>query len=88
MPRDEHQTRIELINPALYLCGWGNSLIREEKTPGGTEFLDDRPRKLRGSCIFRDIREMGFTGKYSIVSKYILKARLPQEIPAIQFRSH
>lgn len=48
MPRDEHQTRIELINPALYNCGWGDSLIREEKTPGGTDIIDGRPRKRKG----------------------------------------
>ncbi len=48
MPRDEHQTRIELINPALYLRGWGDSLIREEKTPGGTDIIDGRPRKRSG----------------------------------------
>ncbi|HEY9204757.1 MAG TPA: hypothetical protein VIO58_02455 [Candidatus Methanoperedens sp.] len=48
MPRDEHQTRIELINPALYMCGWGDSLIREEKTPGGTDIVGGRPRKRKG----------------------------------------
>ncbi|VVB55664.1 Type III restriction enzyme, res subunit [uncultured archaeon] len=48
MSRDEHQTRIELINPALYNRGWGDSLIREEKTPGGTDIIDGRPRKRRG----------------------------------------
>ncbi|MCE8427502.1 MAG: DEAD/DEAH box helicase family protein [Candidatus Methanoperedens sp.] len=48
MPRDEHQTRIELINPALYLRGWGDSLNREEKTPGGTDIINGRPRKRSG----------------------------------------
>lgn len=48
MPRDEHQTRIELINPTLYLRGWGDSLIREEKTPGGTDIINGRPRKQKG----------------------------------------
>ena len=48
MPRDERQTRIELINPALYGCGWVDSLIREEKTPGGTDIIDGKPVKRRG----------------------------------------
>jgi type I restriction enzyme R subunit len=48
MPRDEHQTRIDLINPALYERGWVESLIREEKTPGGTDIIDGRPRKRKG----------------------------------------
>ncbi len=48
MPRDEHQTRIELINPALYEHGWVDYLIREEKTPGGTDIIDGRPRKRKG----------------------------------------
>ncbi len=48
MPRDEHQTRIELINPTLYDRGWTDALIREEKTPGGTDIIDGRPRKRKG----------------------------------------
>ena len=48
MPRDEHQTRIELINPALHGRGWVEALIREEKTPGGTDIIDGKPRKRRG----------------------------------------
>ncbi len=48
MPRDERQTRIELINPALYERGWVDSLIREEKTPGGTDIIDGKPVKRRG----------------------------------------
>ena len=31
--KDEKQTRIELINPVLFERGWGENLIREEKTP-------------------------------------------------------
>ncbi len=48
MPRDEHQTRNELINPALHEKGWGEALIREEKTPGGVDIIDGRPRKRKG----------------------------------------
>jgi type I site-specific restriction endonuclease len=48
MPRDEHQTRVELINPALHERGWVEALIREEKTPGGTDIIDGKPRKRKG----------------------------------------
>ena len=48
MARDEHQTRIELINPALHDRGWVDALIREEKTPGGVDIIDGKPRKRKG----------------------------------------
>lgn len=48
MPRDEHQTRVELINPALHDRGWVEALIREDKTPGGTDIIDGKPRKRKG----------------------------------------
>lgn len=48
MLRDEHQTRIDLINPALHERGWMDALIREEKTPGGIDIIDGRPRKRKG----------------------------------------
>jgi type I restriction enzyme R subunit len=48
MPRDEHQTRVELINPALHDRGWVEALIREEKTPGGADIIDGKPRKRKG----------------------------------------
>ena len=46
--KDEKQTRIELINPVLVERGWGENLIREEKTPGGADIIDGKPRKRRG----------------------------------------
>lgn len=48
MTRDEKQTRIELINPALHERGWVEALIREERTPGGTDIIDGKPRKRKG----------------------------------------
>ncbi len=48
MRRNEDQTRIELIDPVLHDRGWSEDLIRREKTPGGTDILDGRPRKRRG----------------------------------------
>ena len=48
MVRDEKQTRIKLINPALHECGWTDALIREERTPGGTDIIDGKPRKRKG----------------------------------------
>lgn len=35
MSRDEKQTRAELIDPIIFECGWNETLIRTEKTPGG-----------------------------------------------------
>lgn len=48
MARDEKQTRIELINPALHEKGWIETLIREERTPGGVDIIDGKPRKRKG----------------------------------------
>jgi len=48
MSRDERLTRIELINPALFDSGWTDVLIREEKTPGGVDIIDGKPRKRKG----------------------------------------
>jgi type I restriction enzyme R subunit len=48
MPRNEHQTRVDLINPILHDLGWVDTLIREEKTPGGTDIIDGKPVKRKG----------------------------------------
>ena len=48
MPRNEHQTRVDLINPVLYERGWVEELIREEKTPGGVDIIEGKPMKRRG----------------------------------------
>lgn len=48
MPRNEHLTRVELIDPKLHDLGWIGGLIREEKTPGGSDIIDGRPVKRSG----------------------------------------
>ncbi len=48
MPRNEHRTRVELIDPALYDRGWTEAHIREEKTPGGVDIINGKPHKRRG----------------------------------------
>jgi type I restriction enzyme R subunit len=48
MARNEHRTRIDLIDPALHDRGWTDALIREEKTPGGSDIIDGRPVKRQG----------------------------------------
>jgi type I restriction enzyme R subunit len=48
MPRNEQLTRVELINPALHERGWTDGLVREEKTPGGSNIIDGRPVKQQG----------------------------------------
>ncbi|MGH8524843.1 MAG: type I restriction endonuclease subunit R, partial [Gammaproteobacteria bacterium] len=48
MSRDENQTRIELIDPALHDRGWTEDLIRRERTPGATLMLDGQPHARKG----------------------------------------
>ena len=48
MARNEHLTRVELIDPVLVDKGWTDDLIREEKTPGGVDVVDGQPRKRKG----------------------------------------
>ena len=48
MPRNEYQTRVELIDPALHDRGWTEAHIREEKTPGGVDIINGKPHKRRG----------------------------------------
>ena len=48
MPRNEHLTRVELIDPILHDLGWTGALIREEKTPGGSDIIDGRPVRRSG----------------------------------------
>jgi len=45
VPRSEHQTRFELVNPALRARGWTEDLVRVEETAGAVEIIDGRPRK-------------------------------------------
>jgi len=45
MPRNEHLTRVQLIDPILHDLGWTGALVREEKTPGGSDIIDGRPVK-------------------------------------------
>lgn len=48
MSRNEHLTRVELIDPKLHDIGWTGSLIREEKTPGRSDIIGGRPIKRSG----------------------------------------
>jgi type I restriction enzyme R subunit len=43
--RDEAQTRVQLIDPALHARGWTEALIRREETLGTVEIVDGRPRR-------------------------------------------
>ncbi len=45
---DPQRTRTELINPVLFDWGWVDAFIREEKTPGGVDIIDGKPRKRKG----------------------------------------
>src|SRR5712671_1926498 len=48
MPRNEAQTRRDLIDPKLFLRGWTNDLIKVEITPGGTDIVDGKPKRRTG----------------------------------------
>jgi type I restriction enzyme R subunit len=48
MPRDESETRIQLIDPALHDRGWSEDLIRRERTPGTTVVLAGQPHARKG----------------------------------------
>jgi type I restriction enzyme R subunit len=39
---------VELIDPVLDGIGWTDDLVREEKTPGGADIVDGKPRKRKG----------------------------------------
>jgi len=53
MPRDEKQTRVELIDPTIHDRGWNEALIREEKTPGGpTSSTADPEKEKAGRTTF------------------------------------
>ena len=45
MARNEAETRIRLIDPALHARGWTEDLIRREETLGTVEIVDGKPRR-------------------------------------------
>ncbi|MCL2153284.1 MAG: DEAD/DEAH box helicase family protein [Oscillospiraceae bacterium] len=48
MPRNEAQTRYELIDPALRLRGWNETNIKVEATSGGITVIDGKARRRQG----------------------------------------
>jgi type I restriction enzyme R subunit len=48
MSRNENQTRLELIDPALHDRGWTEDLMCRERTPGGTVTLDGTSHHRKG----------------------------------------
>ena len=48
MPRDENQTRTELIDPVLHDRGWTEDLIRRERTPVSTIALQQHAHVRKG----------------------------------------
>ncbi len=48
MPKNEAQTRRDLIDPKLFLRGWTNDLIKVEVTPGGSDIAEGKPVKRKG----------------------------------------
>jgi type I restriction enzyme R subunit len=81
MPRNEHQTRVELINPALYDRGWTDALIREEKTPGGTDIIDGKPVRRRGRTDY--LLCLPVEGKLSVLRVAVLEAKSEDKLPSL-----
>ncbi|MDP1854250.1 MAG: DEAD/DEAH box helicase family protein [Candidatus Omnitrophota bacterium] len=81
MARDEKQTRIELINPALHERGWVEALIREERTPGGVDIIDGRPRKRKGRTDYLLCIPL-VEGK-SILPVALLEAKAEDKLPSL-----
>jgi len=48
MPRNEAQTRRDLIDPVLLSLGWTSDLIKIEVTPGGADIIDGKPKRRKG----------------------------------------
>jgi type I restriction enzyme R subunit len=48
MPRNEPQTRFELIDPALEAKGWTREHIKVEKSTGGIIMQNGKPRRRKG----------------------------------------
>lgn len=48
MTLGEADTRAKLIDPALYLRGWTEDLIRREESAGAIHVVNDQPRRMRG----------------------------------------
>jgi len=48
MPRNEAQTRYELIDPALRARGWNETNIKVEATSGGITVIDGKARQRKG----------------------------------------
>lgn len=81
MARDEKQTRIELINPALHERGWVEALIREERTPGGVDIIDGRPRKKKGRTDYLLCIPL-VEGK-SLLPVALLEAKAEDKLPSL-----
>lgn len=48
MPRNEAQTRYELIDPALRRRGWNETNVKVEETTGGIVVIDGKARRRKG----------------------------------------
>jgi type I restriction enzyme R subunit len=81
MIRNEKQTRIDLINPALYDSGWSESLIREERTPGGVDIIDNKPRKRKGRTDYLLCIPLN-EGK-SVLPVALLEAKAEDKLPSL-----
>lgn len=81
MSRNEHQTRVDLINPVLHDLGWVDALIREEKTPGGTDIIDGKPVKRKGRTDY--LLCIPVVDGKSPLAVAVLEAKVEDKLPSL-----
>jgi len=81
MSRDERQTRTEMINPVLHERGWTESLIREERTPGGTDIIDGKPCKRKGRTDY--LLCLPLSDGRSLFPVALLEAKAEDKLPSL-----
>src|SRR5574341_245995 len=81
MIRNEDQTRRELIDPKLRSRGWTEDLIRRERTVGGADIVEGRPRRRRGRTDYLLCLPVGLG--QSPLPVAIIEAKKESEFPAL-----
>ena len=81
MPRNEDLTRKELIDPVLDELGWKANLIKREKTPGGVDIIDGKPRKRRGRVDY--LLCLPATGGNQPLPVAVIEAKAENKLPSL-----
>lgn len=81
MPRNEDLTRKELIDPVLDELGWKANLIKREKTPGGVDIIDGKPRKRQGRVDY--LLCLPATGGNQPLPVAVIEAKAENKLPSL-----